>query len=165
MPYDPYKKIDPTKPFGDRSRFSSPDSHPLEAHILDRAMNDGYVRIYHDETKTVWRTEISVKEGFVNIYKVKDSIADKFRYKKIDISTPTNELLDTIDIVTENVMVYPTHRFVYRRMPLGKGNGDIETAIINQLLDTAEDPRFSGKYELDQPIMEAIKNILAGKSV
>lgn len=134
------------------------------ATILKKVMAEGAIKFYSDPTGSVERVDILLPEGKVAITKDYEKVARLSKYKKIDIYSNEDTLLDTIDIINENSMVH-TYMFYYRRSPLGRGNGDVAPVIIESLIPGTVDPRLLSGSSVDPAVIETIQKILQGKNV
>jgi hypothetical protein len=135
-----------------------------KANILKKVLSEGAVKVYSDPSGAVERTDISLGSGKVVITKDFEKVARLSKYKKIDIYSNEDTLLDTIDIINENSMIH-TYIFYYRRSPLGRGYGDIGSFIIQSLMPGTLDPRLVSGSSVDPAVIDSIKKIMAGKSV
>jgi hypothetical protein len=133
-----------------------------KATILKKVLADGRIKVYRDAVDAVEKTEISLPEGKVIINKDYEKVARLSRFKKIDIYSNEDTLLESIDIETEESMVH-SYRFYLRSSPIGRGFGDIATCIANAFVEGSLDPRYLQGSSVDEEVITTIKSILTGK--
>ncbi len=144
------------------SRFGGLGDH--RATILKKVMAEGKIKIYRDSRDSVERTEISVPDGKVVILKDYEEVARLSKFKKIDIYSSEDTLLDTLDIITDSSMIH-SYKFYFHNSPIGRGNGDIAMCLVQTLIEGSADPRLLAGSAIDPQVVEIIQKVLKGKSV
>ncbi|HUQ84713.1 MAG TPA: hypothetical protein VM077_00160 [Candidatus Limnocylindrales bacterium] len=143
-------------------RFGSAGDH--KATILKKVMADGKIKVYRDSQDSVERTEISVNDGKIVITKDYEAVARLSKFKKIDVYSNQDTLLDSIDIITDSSMIH-SYKFYYHNSPVGRGYGEIAMCLTQSCLEGSVDPRLLAGSAIDPQVIETIQNILKGKSI
>lgn len=158
--YHIYMAFDYGKP--NSSRFGSLGDH--KATILKKVLAEGRIKIYRDSRDSVERTEISVPDGKVVILKDYEEVARLSKFKKIDIYSSEDTLLDTLDVITDSSMIH-SYKFYFHNSPIGRGNGDIAMCLVQSLVEGSADPRLLAGSSVDPQVIEVIQKVLKGKSI
>jgi hypothetical protein len=158
--YYNYMAFDYGKP--NHSRFGSLGDH--KANILKKVLAEGKIKIFRDAADAVERTDIIVPNGKVVITKDYEAVARLSKFKKIDIYSSEDTLLDSLDIITDSSMIH-SYKFYFHNSPVGRGFGDIAMCLIQSLIEGSADPRLLTGSSVDPEVVATIKDILSGKSV
>jgi hypothetical protein len=135
-----------------------------KATILKKIIADGNVKIYTDPQGVVEKTDISIPEGKIVVIKDYEVTARLAKYKKIDVYSNTEQKLDTVDIISENSMMH-TYTFYFHGNAIGKGSGDLGTALASGFFPDAVDPRLLAGSAVDPEVIKVIKDVLQEKRI
>ncbi len=144
------------------SRFGGIGDH--KATILKKEMAEGRIKVYRDSRDSVERTEITVPDGKVVITKDYEEVARLSKFKKIDIYSAEDTLLDSLDIITDSSMIH-SYKFYFHNTPVGRGFGDMAMCLVQSLVEGSADPRLLQGSSVDPEVIEVIQKVLKGKSV
>jgi hypothetical protein len=134
-----------------------------KANILKKVLAEGKIKVYADTAGNVERTDIITPDGKVSITKDYEQVVRLSKFKRIDIYSSEDSLLESLDIVVDNSLIH-SYIFYYRQSMIGRGQGDIAAFLANSLLGEGIDPRLISGSSIDPEVMTTIQNILKGKS-
>ena len=144
------------------SRFGSLGDH--RATILKKVLSEGKIKVFRDPTDAVEKTEITLDKGKIVIHKDYEQVARLSKFKRIDIYSQDDTLLDSIDIVTEESIIH-SYTFYFHKSPIGRGNGNLDECIISAFAEGSIDPRYLQGSSVDQEVITTIKKILEEKRI
>lgn len=152
--------FDPLHP--NPKRFGSIGEH--KATILKKVMGGGMIKVFTDPIGAAEKIEIELTDGKVVIIKDYEVTPNRAHFKKIDLYSNEDTLLDTIDIVSEDLQIH-VFTFYFHKSPIGKGSGDIGLVIAESLIGGSVDPRYIAAAEVDPEVINTIQTVLKGKTI